>query len=125
MVVNSADRREVITLGNTSDNAPFGRLSELVDGYEPPGTIQLHGPDHSSRPQGGMVGGRGRGVPGVVGGWVGTGRAIPVPNQHPPGPIFNLFPGRRPYPRPNEGNSRGFHEVSQKGSRIDLRIDQN
>ena len=53
-----------------------------------------------------------------MGGWVGyTG----YPPRHLPGPIFNIYLRLKPYLRPNEGNSEVNDEVSQIGSRIDLR----
>ena len=59
---------------------------------------------------------RGRGVPGVVGGWVPGRGAIPVPTQYPSqGPIFSLFPGLRP----TYGQMKAILEVSQ----INLRYD--
>ena len=67
---------------------------------------------HCGREYGGMLGGEG--VPGVVhAGWV-AGRAIPV--YYPatlPVPIFSHILASKPYPGPNEGNSRLFYEVSQ------------
>ena len=67
--------------------------------------------------------GRGRGVPGVVG-MVGTGEGLyRYPTSTLPGPLFSHIPALRPYPRPNEVNSKVFHEVSQIGSSDGLRID--
>ena len=68
------------------------------------------------------------GVPGVVGGvgtgWVGW-RAIPVPAQAPSQDPYLTYLRLRAYLRPNEGNFRGFTEVSEIGSRKGPRIDQN
>ena len=54
---------------------------------------------------------------------MGAGRAIPVPTQPVPGSHIEHILSLRPYPRPNEGEFQVIHEVSEIGSRIDLRID--
>ena len=68
----------------------------------------------------------GGGVPGV-GVWLGGlgGVLYRYPARPIPGPVFNHILKVRPYPRPNEGLFRLFDEVSQIGSRIGPRIDQN
>ena len=57
---------------------------------------------------------------GMEEGWEGLYR---YPTRTLPVPIVSLFLRLEPYLRPNEGNSRHFHEVSEIGSRIDLNID--
>ena len=54
-------------------------------------------------------------------GWVGREGYYPVPSQTLPGPIFSLLLASEPYLRPNEGLFSIFYEVSEIGSRIDLR----
>ena len=76
-----------------------------------------------------MVGGAGRGVPGVWdGGWVPGGLYRVLPTQSP-GSHIQPYLALRPYPRPNEGLFGYFHEVSQigsrKGSRNGLRMTSN
>ena len=71
-------------------------------------------------------------LPAVVGGctrgsgtgWV-VGGAIPVPTRYPYLPVFSHILALRPYPRPNEGISEVFHEVSEIGSRNDPELTQN
>ena len=46
------------------------------------------------------------------------------PASHP-GTHIEHIPGLKPYPRPNEGNSHVFDEVSQMRSRIDPELTQN
>ena len=58
-----------------------------------------------------------------MGSWVGREGAIPGTRPSHPGTYIQSYLALRPYPRPYEGNLTGFHEVSQKGSRIDLRYD--
>ena len=65
---------------------------------------------------------RGAGV--YPGGRVGPGGVLyryPVPGSHIP--IFSHILALRAYPRPNEGNSQLFSEVSQIDPQIDLRYD--
>ena len=62
------------------------------------------------------------GVPGVgIPGW-GLGGSVGGLYRYPgpasPRAIFSTILASGPYPRPNEGNSRVFHEVSQDGSRM-------
>ena len=64
---------------------------------------------------------------GMEGGWGGLYR---YPHQPIPGPIFSIYLALRAYPRPNEGNSMLFYEVSMRFPRMgleltsfDLRID--
>ena len=64
-------------------------------------------------------------VPGGVYPGCGTGvvreGAIPGTSLDPPGPIFSHIPASGPYPRPYEGNSSTFNEVSEIRSRIGSR----
>ena len=57
------------------------------------------------------------GCTGVGGaGWVGTRVGYTgTPSQYPYSVIFSHIPGLIAYPRPNEGNSRTFDEVSEIG----------
>ena len=57
--------------------------------------------------------------PGYGTGWV-PGGAIPVPTQYCPRTHISHISGYKPYPRPNEGELRLFHEVSQMGPRMGL-----
>ena len=81
-----------------------------MDGLEPHGTI-YSAVQHALHADGVPGGG---GVPGVwddwVGGWVGYTGVLPGTL---PGPIFSTNLASGPYPRPYEGNSPGFDEVSQ------------
>ena len=74
----------------------------MSDGYEPHGQIECGLAPVPTADRGC----RGRGVPGVVG-TVGGGRegytgTHPAPSQMT---IFSHIPGRKAYPRPNEGKS--------------------
>ena len=54
----------------------------------------------------------------------GSGRVLyRYPTQPSQDPHLTIFLRLRPYPRPNEGISQVYDEVSQTGSRIGSRID--
>ena len=55
-----------------------------------------------------------------MGGWEGYTGTLPGPV---PGPQYYTILKVRPYPRPNEGLSEGYDEVSQIWPQIDPQID--
>ena len=96
----------------------MGTLSELLDGFEPHGTIYLAGLYPCTDQRGEPARVSSGGVPGVGTGWVyreGYWEGYTGTHQDPPRTIFNHILASGPYPRPNEGNSSVFHEVSRMG----------
>ena len=107
------DLQQVINLGHSPYVWEYGPLSELTDGFEPHDTIYswvraLHADQHGEPARVGS-----RGVPGVVGWWVGLEGCYTGTQSPPvPVPIISHILSLKAYPRPNEGNSEYNDEVS-------------